>query len=303
MSKVATSWGFIKTHIKLLVVLGLGVAIGGAGTAVVMASVPDSPSGVIHACYRSNGLAANGTVRIIDSPTQSCNGNETAISWNSATPGQFVTNLVGADFTNTSLAYRNFAGTDIHNATLYDTALRGGNFSGTNFSNATLSGTLDLQNANLSNTNFSNTTWGGFVISADLRTASLNGATLGSDFTASNFQSVDFRTVLLSGAEFDHSNLSGSNFSGTHNGQFGAATNTSFANANFSNATLHDVYWDFSVIATNVNFSGASIADSNFTNINLSSANVTGVTWSNTICPDGTNSDNNGNTCIGHLVP
>jgi hypothetical protein len=25
------------------------------------------------------------------------------------------------------------------------------------------------------------------------------------------------------------------------------------------------------------------------------------ATWVNTICPDGTNSDNNGATCLGHL--
>jgi hypothetical protein len=25
------------------------------------------------------------------------------------------------------------------------------------------------------------------------------------------------------------------------------------------------------------------------------------VTWSSTICPDGTNSDANGGTCLGHL--
>jgi hypothetical protein len=29
--------------------------------------------------------------------------------------------------------------------------------------------------------------------------------------------------------------------------------------------------------------------------------NVTGVTWSNTTCPDGTNSNNDGGTCTGHL--
>jgi hypothetical protein len=27
---------------------------------------------------------------------------------------------------------------------------------------------------------------------------------------------------------------------------------------------------------------------------------VIGVIWNNTTCPDGTNSNNNGNTCVGH---
>ena len=33
----------------------------------------------------------------------------------------------------------------------------------------------------------------------------------------------------------------------------------------------------------------------------LIGATLTGVHWSNTTCPDGTNSDNDGNTCVGHL--
>jgi hypothetical protein len=32
----------------------------------------------------------------------------------------------------------------------------------------------------------------------------------------------------------------------------------------------------------------------------LLSANMTNVTWSNTICPDGTYSDHNGNTCVNN---
>jgi len=30
-------------------------------------------------------------------------------------------------------------------------------------------------------------------------------------------------------------------------------------------------------------------------------ANLTGVIWNDTICPDGTNSNDNGGTCVGHL--
>jgi hypothetical protein len=33
----------------------------------------------------------------------------------------------------------------------------------------------------------------------------------------------------------------------------------------------------------------------------LAGANVNGVTWSNTLCPDGTNSTADGGTCAGHL--
>jgi uncharacterized protein YjbI with pentapeptide repeats len=35
---------------------------------------------------------------------------------------------------------------------------------------------------------------------------------------------------------------------------------------------------------------------------NLTGANLTGVLWSNTTCPDGSNSKDNIGTCIGHLL-
>ena len=44
------------------------------------------------------------------------------------------------------------------------------------------------------------------------------------------------------------------------------------------------------------NLSGADLSDAD-----LSGANLNRVIWSNTTCPDGTNSNNNGNTCLGHL--
>jgi len=34
---------------------------------------------------------------------------------------------------------------------------------------------------------------------------------------------------------------------------------------------------------------------------NLSNAYLYGVNWDDTTCPDGTNSDNNGNTCVNNL--
>lgn len=56
--------------------------VGGITSAVVMASMPDG-NGVIHACYTKGSSAKT---RIIDTANQSCNGNETAISWNQQGP-------------------------------------------------------------------------------------------------------------------------------------------------------------------------------------------------------------------------
>ena len=52
---------------------------------------------------------------------------------------------------------------------------------------------------------------------------------------------------------------------------------------------------------SNFNMSGADLSGSNLTSVNFTGANLQSVIWSNTICPDGSNSDNNGNTCENNL--
>jgi uncharacterized protein YjbI with pentapeptide repeats len=54
------------------------------------------------------------------------------------------------------------------------------------------------------------------------------------------------------------------------------------------------------------NLSNADLTGVNFTNTELNGADLTGanltaVTWSNTTCPDQTNSNNDGGTCINNL--
>jgi hypothetical protein len=64
----------MKRLILLLVVLAC-LAAG-----VAYASIPDS-SGVIHGCYTNNQV-----LRVIDSATQTCAMNETALNWNQTGP-------------------------------------------------------------------------------------------------------------------------------------------------------------------------------------------------------------------------
>lgn len=59
---------------------------------------------------------------------------------------------------------------------------------------------------------------------------------------------------------------------------------------------------------SNLNLSGSyfvdgELLDVNLAGTNLSGANLTGVSWGNTTCPDGTNSDNDGGTCVNNLTP
>ena len=47
---------------------------------------------------------------------------------------------------------------------------------------------------------------------------------------------------------------------------------------------------------------GANLSSSNLIGASgLKTATLTGVTWSKTACPDGTLSNNDGGTCVGHL--
>ena len=69
----------IRNKTGLLTAIVLAALVGGVTSAIVSAAIPDS-GGQIHGCYRT-GFLSNGALRIIDSPSASCNFNETPISW------------------------------------------------------------------------------------------------------------------------------------------------------------------------------------------------------------------------------
>jgi uncharacterized protein YjbI with pentapeptide repeats len=56
--------------------------------------------------------------------------------------------------------------------------------------------------------------------------------------------------------------------------------------ANLQDANLHGA-----------DLTGANLTGADLTGANLHGADLTGVIWSNTTCPDGTNSNNDGGTC------
>ena len=83
-----------------------------------------------------------------------------------------------------------------------------------------------------------------------------------------------------------------------------------FANADLRHRNLERANLSGAIL-TGANLEGAQLEDAFMENANLTNANlrhadlrhadVTGVTWSNTICPDGTNSSSHGSSCQGHL--
>ncbi|HVA96099.1 MAG TPA: pentapeptide repeat-containing protein [Candidatus Acidoferrales bacterium] len=119
-------------------------------------------------------------------------------------------------------------------------------------------------------------------------------------FKGGYLQNVNFNNTNLTGADF--SNIRDQNDINWHlhvayiyfNGS--NLTKANFFNSQFSNS-------DFTgVNLQNTNFSNALLSNDNFSKAqNMNTANVTGTTWDSVTCPDGTNSNNDGNTCAGHF--
>lgn len=137
--------------------------------------------------------------------------------------------------------------------------------------------------------------FGGTIEAAQLSTELLQDIKCGAfPRNAVDWSGCDFETADLSGLYLLFADLSGANLTDTN------LLGTSLAGADLSNANL-----------SGANLSGASLAGANLTGANLSGADLTGalvaganltdVVWNNTTCPDGTNSNNNGNTCVNNL--
>ena len=104
-------------------------------------------------------------------------------------------------------------------------------------------------------------------INEEMRCANFSGATL---------SQPDFAFSDLSGASFVNATLSQPD-----------VVDTMFVGADFSNAKIV----------------GAEIANSDFTGAEMRNAELVNNDWSNTICPNGQNSDAQGGTCDGSLEP
>jgi len=89
-------------------------------------------------------------------------------------------------------------------------------------------------------------------------------------------------------------NLTGANLAGAYL-KDGDLSNANLQDSNLVRANLTEAN------LTRANLNGANLTNANLAGANLKGAHVKDVIWSNTICPDGTNSDANGGTCKGHL--
>ena len=132
--------------------------------------------------------------------------------------------------------------------------------------------------------------WFDRAINNDFTHVNLSGANL----QHARLFYADLRDADLSHADLSHADL--------HDAQMWNA-NLSGANLSFANLYYANLYGaDLSgANLTNADLSGADLYDVNLTGANLQGAQLSDVYWYNTTCPDGANSNDNGNTCVNNL--
>jgi hypothetical protein len=100
----------------------------------------------------------------------------------------------------------------------------------------------------------------------------------GCNLMHANLAGANLEHAVLVGADLSPANLTGADLRGAH-----------LIDANLQNSNL-----------AGTDLSGADLTDASLGDAILTSANLTGVKWSRTQCPDYSNSDADGGTCVGH---
>jgi hypothetical protein len=111
----------------------------------------------------------------------------------------------------------------------------------------------------------------------------------GCNLAGADLTNAPLAGVNLKGANLKNALLVGTNFTGA----ILAGANLSRANLTGAKLTGTDL--------TGANLLGANLTSADLTGALTTGANFNHVLWSDTTCPDGTNSTTDGGTCIGHL--
>lgn len=112
-------------------------------------------------------------------------------------------------------------------------------------------------------------------------TTTLRGAphsAKGCNLMHANLAGVNLEHAVFAGTDLSPANLTGADLRGAH-----------LTDANLQNSNL-----------TGADLSGADLTDASLGDATLTNTNLTGVKWSRTQCPDYSNSDADGGTCVGH---
>lgn len=236
-------------------------------------------------------------------------------------------NLTNANLTGTQLGVANLSNANLTNANLTDAELGYANLTGADLTGANLTGTIS---GNIVGSPKLPVQWqmsngyfigpGAHLVNADLKRARLSyafltGANLtGADLTDADLSYAYLENSTLTDAHLSYAylfqaNLTGADLTGANLNhadlETAAISQTIFRNANLESASFKSVDIAY-VDLTGANLTKADLSDAMFvvaiiTTTNFTGANFTNVEWVSTVCPDGSNSDDNRSTCLGHL--
>ena len=158
---------------------------------------------------------------------------------------------------------------------------------GVDASNCSLPGVVLFGLGDLSGIDFSRSDLSGAIAGCDpdIRPTSLASADLAR---------VDLSDALLCDVNFNDADLYRADLSGS------ALEDASFRGADLRRADLSGISSNFTSFV-DADLRGADLTDADISNSSFDGADLRGAIFDNTTCPDGTNSDDNGGTCIGHL--
>lgn len=243
----------------------------------------------LHACVKTSGLTGLGSIRMI-LPGGACNANETPVDWNKlGAPGLggLISNLDDKNLDGIDLRVRNLDGNNFTNTTFNEANLTYASVKDANFTNSSFQGAqlkrIDLRETNIEGVDLTAAT----LDESNLENKNLSTVTInGTSFIGAIMVNVVLPSNLS--ADFRSANLTGVDFSNV--------TSPLWPTTQFQLANL-----------TDVNLSGLDLTNLDFTGTNLTGADLSNsvrdnIIWSGTICPDGTNSNDNGGTCEGHLT-
>ena len=198
-------------------------------------------------------------------------------------------NLYEADLSDANLSNANLSGANLGGAEMLGTNFIGANLDNADLFSSELIGAI-FDNASLRNTNLDDAyAPGGSFVNADLRGANLYFATLSNaDLSGVNLSDSWVGIYTFEGSILQNADFSGSAISGD-------MRNTDLRGADLSFTTLSYVSLN------NADLRGANLLGSK----RKAGTNLTGATWGNTICSDGSNSaDNDGDnfTCESNFI-
>lgn len=203
------------------------------------------------------------------------------------------------------------AGADLHRCDLDGAVVIGQDLHGINLARASLVGVNAGCDPDQPRTNLA----GAWLYRANATGALLCDAILnGADLHRANLTNASFEDATLTGANLDRADMDGvtAAFAGFRDASLARVTwrHGGATGAIFDGADLHraDLRW---TVFNAASFAGADLRYARLNGVDLSRADLTGarlghasglssVIWSDTTCPDGTNSDANGGTCVGH---